>query len=759
MNPAIPLNATGSRRLLSRVRDLMAGGGNAEERLDAIVRIIAADLVAEVCSVYIKRAGEVLELFATQGLNREAIHLTRLRVGEGLIGLIAAKGRPLALADARSHPGFVYRPETGEDIFHSLMGVPIRRSGRVLGVLAIQNRTQRTYTEEEQETLETVSMVMAELVASGELIDRQEMLQADGNATLPMRLPGIRLNGGLAAGEAVSHRPRIVVQRLVAEDVDVEIERLETAISAMRVGLERMFKASDLRGRGELGEVMETYRMLAGDAGWIARISDMIRKAGLSAEGAVQRVQTQMRDRMQAVADPYLRERLSDLEDVGNRLMQHLTGEVSAALRKDLPDRFILVARDLGPADLLEYDRSKMAGVVLEAGSPVSHVAIIARALDLPMVGRLETGVAIIDPGDPVIVDADNSQVFVRPGEDVQAAFRTNMALREQKRVEYEGLRNEPACSRDGVSVELNVNAGLQADVGQLDSAGAEGIGLYRTEIAFMSRPRLPGVGEQVELYKRIIELAGDKSVVFRTLDVGGDKILPYWKGQKEENPAMGWRSIRIGLDRPGLLRHQLRALLRAAAGSTLRIMFPMVAEVTELDAARNILEIEMSRARRMQHELPSHVEVGAMLEVPSLAFQLDALLPRVDFLSVGSNDLLQFFFAFDRGNARLSERYDPLSPAALSLLKMIIDKCDSAGVRCTLCGEMGGAPIDAMALIALGYRSLSMSPPSIGPVKAMVRQLSVARTRAFLTPLLSSPDHSLREQLRAFAADHGVAV
>ena len=753
------LQVAGTRRLLGRVRDLMAGEGSAENRLDAIVRIIAAELVAEVCSVYVLRAGEVLELFATQGLKQEAIHQTRLRVGEGLVGHIAAEGVPLALSDAQSHPNFAYRPETGEEIYHSLMGVPIRRGGKVLGVLVVQNRTQRTYTQEEQETLETVSMVMAELVASGELVDPKELQQADGNATLPLRIKGIRLNGGIAIGEAVFHRPRIVVKKLVAEDVDDEVARLEKAVEAMRDGLDKMFTASDLRGRGELGDVLETYRMLAGDAGWVARITDTIRKAGLTAEGAVQRVQTQMRDRMRAVTDPYLRERLSDLEDVANRLMQHITGEVSAAIRGDLPDNFVLVARDLGPADLLEYDRSRMTGVVLEAGSPVSHVAIIARALDLPMVGRLEGGTGGIDPGDPVIVDADSSQLFVRAGDDVMSAFRDHIAQREQQRAMYAALRGEPSVSADEVSVDLNMNAGLLLDIGQLDATGAAGVGLYRTEIPFMARPRLPDVAEQVELYGRVLDLAGDRRVVFRTLDVGGDKILPYWKGQKEENPAMGWRSIRIGLDRPGLLRQQLRALLRAAAGRKLTVMFPMVSEVAEFEAARKILQIEIDRCRKMQHELPAEIEIGVMLEVPSLAFQLDALLDRIDFLSIGSNDLLQFLFAVDRGNARLSDRYDALSPAALSFLHTVVGKCDSAGVRCTLCGEMGGAPLEAMALIGIGFRSLSMSPPSIGPVKAMLRTLPVARTEAFILPLLSSPDHSLREQLRAFAADHGVAV
>lgn len=759
MSRSVPPKVAGTRRLLSRVRDLMAGEGSAEQRLDAIVRIIAAEMVSEVCSLYVMRAGEVLELFATQGLKAEAIHLTRLRVGEGLVGAIAAEGAPLALADAQSHRNFAYRPETGEEIYHSLMGVPIRRGGRVLGVLVVQNRTQRNYSEEERETLETVSMVLAELVAGGELVDPKELLQADGNATLPLRITGIRLNGGLAIGEAVFHRPRIVVKKLVAEDVDTEIARLEKAVDAMRDGLDQMFKASDLRGRGELGDVLETYRMLAGDAGWVARIADTIRKAGLTAEGAVERVQTQMRDRMRKVADPYLRERLSDLEDVANRLMQHITGEVSAAIRGDLPAQFVLIARDLGPADLLEYDRSRMTGVVLEAGSPVSHVAIVARALDLPMIGRLEGGAAGIEPGDPVIVDADNSQVIVRAGEDVQAAFRGHLVQREERRAAYATLKDKPAISADGVEVSLNVNAGLLVDVGQMQAAGADGVGLYRTEIPFMARPRLPGVGDQADLYRRIIDLAGDKPVVFRTLDVGGDKILPYWKGQKEENPAMGWRSIRIGLDRPGLMRQQLRALLQAAAGRRLSIMFPMVSEVAEFDAARAILEIEIRRARKLQHELPATLEVGAMLEVPSLAFQLDAMLERVDFLSVGSNDLLQFFFAVDRGNARMSDRYDALSPAALAFLRSIVEKCDSAGVRCTLCGEMGGSPIEAMALIGIGFRSLSMSPPSIGPVKEMVRSLPVARTEAFLRPLLGSSDHSLREQLRAFAADYGVVV
>jgi phosphotransferase system enzyme I (PtsP) len=746
-----------ARRVLKSVRDVMAAARSAEARLERMVQVIAAGMVAEVCSIYVLRAGDVLELFATEGLKHEAVHVTRLRVGEGVVGQIAAHARPVALADAKSHPAFAYRPETGEEIYRSLLGVPILRGGRVVGVLVVQNRKPRHYTDEESEALETIAMVLAELVAGGELVDPAELHPTDGIALLPLRLEGARLNGGIGMGLAVLHRPRVAITRIVAEDPAAERERFDQAVSSLHTALDDLFAAADLGDSGEHRDVLEAYRMFAEDRGWLMRIREAIGN-GLTAEAAVQKVQDDTRLRMSHITDPYLRERMHDFEDLTNRLMQHLAGNGQAALAA-LPDDVVLIARSLGPAELLDYDRARLRAVVLEEGSATAHVAIIGRALGVPVLGRVKGVVEKIDPLDPVIVDADHGQMFIRPGEDVQQAFQEAMQARAIRAAAYVSMRDLPAVTSDGVSVTVNINAGLLADLSQLDETGADGVGLYRTEIPFMVRSNFPDVNVQTRFYRKVFKFARNRPVAFRTLDIGGDKLLSYMPPAGEENPAMGWRSIRIGLDHPVLLREQLRALIRAAAKRRLEVMFPMISEVAEFDAARAILDIEVERARSRGGQLPKEIRVGAMLEVPALAWQIEPLLARVDFLSIGSNDLLQFLFASDRGHPALSERYDMLSPAVLMFLRSVVERCAEAKVPLGICGEMAGRPLEAMALVGVGLRSLSMAPASVGPVKAMVRSLDLASLEPYVLGLCRRPDRSLRAALKGFAQDHGVSL
>lgn len=747
---------TGSRLVLKRLRDVMARPGTAQQRLNEVVRIIAGDMVAEVCSVYVLRAGEVLELFATQGLNPSAVHRTRLRVGEGLVGDIAAHARPLSLADAQSHPNFAYRPETGEEVYHSLMGVPILHSGRVVGVLVVQNRTRRQYDEEETETLQTIAMVLAELVANGELVSPNEVRQVDGIGLLPLRIEGVKLNGGLGMGMAVLHEPRIVIKRVVAEDVATELKRFRDGLTEVQDSIDSMLESSDLAQGSEHREILETFRMFAEDRGWMGRITEAIEN-GLTAEAAVQRVFDENRARFRDVTDPYLRERLHDLADLTNRLLLRLTGEDQNQNGQILPDDMVVVARNMGPAELLDYDRSRLRALVLEEGSANAHVAIVARALDIPVVGRAIDMLSRIEPLDPLIVDGDNAHVFIRPGEDVQQAFAEGMRLREERRQKYATLRDLPARTMDGVDIALHINAGLLIDMQHLKTAGADGVGLYRTEIPFMVRSEFPDAEAQALLYGRILDQADGKPVMFRTLDVGGDKVLPYLGEFGEDNPAMGWRAIRIGLDRPALLRQQLRALIVAARGRDLHVMFPMVSDISEFDAARRVLDLEIKRQIARGHKRPARLRVGVMLEVPALLYQLDELFKRIDFLSIGSNDLLQFLFAADRGNPRLADRYDTLSPAALRLFGDIARRAAKAKVPVSLCGEMAGKPVEAMALIGMGLRSLSMNPVSVAPVKAMIRSLDLGRFSRFLSELVSRGEASPREILRTYAVDNDI--
>ncbi|HVO03359.1 MAG TPA: phosphoenolpyruvate--protein phosphotransferase [Candidatus Cybelea sp.] len=749
---------TGARLLLKRLRNIMAQPGTPQTRLNQIVRIIAADMVAEVCSTYVMRAGQVLELFATEGLKQEAVHQTRLRVGEGLVGDIAHHARPLALADAQHHPQFAYRPETGEEAYQSLMGVPILRSGRVLGVLAVQNRTRRHYTEEEVETLETVAMVLAELIAGSNLVGSAELVPEEGIAVVTIRLDGTTLAPGIARGVAVLHQPDIAITQLVAEDPLKEIERLDDAMSAMKLALDDMLATSDVASGGEHREVLETYRMFAEDRGWANRIVEAI-ETGLTAEAAVQKVQNDTRARMREISDPYLRERLADLDDLANRLQRHLLGQSENQAPRELPDEAILVARNMGPAELLDYDRRKLKGVVLEEGTATAHVAIVARALDLPVLGRLSELMIKVLPGDTLIIDGDNGQLFVRPSEDIQQSFAESMRQRSERQQTYAATRDLPAVTRDGTEISLMINAGLLIDVPQIEATGAGGIGLYRTELTFMVAQNFPDVARQRDVYKRAMDAASGKPVVFRTLDIGSDKVLSYWQREEEENPAMGWRAIRISLDRPALLRQQLRALILAAEGRPLSVMFPMVAEAWEFDDARALLNLELGRAVQAGQSPPREVKIGAMVEVPSLYFQLDTLLDRLDFVSVGSNDLRQFLFAADRGNPRLADRYDTLAPAMVKLLGAIANLCNARSTPLSLCGEMAGDPIAAMALICLGFRQLSMAPTAVGPVRAMIRSLDLGRLMSYWGELQARPVSDLRSRLLVFAKDHGVVL
>ena len=751
------LEFSASRMLLRRLVEVVAEPVTPQQRLDKIVGLIAANLVAEVCSVYFNRAGEVLELFATVGLAPESVHHTRMRVGEGLVGTIAAQGNVINTADAQSHPNFRYFPETREEIYHSFLGVPILRAGRVVGVLTVQNRARRSYAEDEIEAMQIIASILAEMFGSGELIDQTKYADVAADASAMRRLDGMRLVDGVAIGFAWLHEPRVEVTRLLAENPQTELVRLDRATAELRNALDQMLATSDLGG-GEQREVLEAYRMFAQDTGWLRRIREAI-GTGLSAEAAVRRVQEETRVRIGHASDPYLRERLIDLDDIANRLLRLLVGKTRSHDPAQLPDETILIARNLGAADLLEYDRAKLRGIVVEEGSKTAHVTIVARALGIPMLGRIDGAMAAIDSGNPVALDGDNGQLYVHPNEEILQAFHKAIQARAVRREYFDQIRTLPSVTQDGIPVRLSINAAFLIDLAELKAVGAEGCGLFRTELAFMTRSRYPDVAAQAAHYREVLDTADGRPVTFRTLDVGSDKHLPYFRMPPEENPALGWRAMRIALDRPTLLRGQLRALLKAAAGRELQVMFPMVAEVAELIAARRLLDMELARAEAQGALLPERIEVGTMVEVPSLYWQLKALLPLVDFLSIGSNDLFQFLFACDRGNPALIDRYDTLSPAALSFLHGMVRACRGAGVRIAVCGEMASRPLEAMALIGLGIHHLSLTPSEIGPVKAMLRSIEAGPLGDYLRGLLELPDHSLRGRLRSYAHDHGVVL
>src|SRR6187455_682886 len=749
----------GPRVLLRRLREVMAEQVSAQERLDKIVVLIAANMVAEVCSVYVLRVDGTLELYATEGLNKEAVHQTVLRSDEGLVGLVASEANPINLSEAQNHPAFSYREETGEEIYHSFLGVPVLRAGNTLGVLVVQNRARRTYTEEEEEALQTTAMVLAEMIASGELSAIAKP-GAEPAARRPLQLTGMALNDGIALGHVVLHEPRVVITNFIADDVPKELKRLEAAVETMRSDLDVLLERGEVADGGEHRDVLEAYRMFAYDRGWVQRLEEAV-ATGLTAEAAVERVQSDTRARMLRITDPYLRERLHDLEDLGHRLMRQLVGQDHAPSREQLPDNAILIARAMGPAALLDYDRKRLRGLVLEEGTANSHVSIVARALGIPAVGEVPNAPGIADPGDAIIVDGTSGSIYVRPSAEIESAYAERVRFRARRQAQYLALRDRPCVTRDGEKVELLINAGLAIDLPHIEDTGSAGIGLFRTELQFMVGQSLPRSADQLALYRTVLDAAGAKPVTFRTLDIGGDKALPYMETVVEENPALGWRAIRLGLDRPGLLRGQIRALLRAGGGRALKIMFPMISDIVEFDQAKAIVERELTYLRQHGHALPERIDVGTMVEVPALLYQLDELLKKVDFVSVGSNDLFQFLFAVDRGNAKVSERFDTMSAPIMRALRDIVRKADAAKKAASLCGEMASKPLGALALIALGYRSLSLSATGHGPVKAMILDLDARKAEAVLMPLLEAPagSVSIRQKLTEFAEAEGLSL
>lgn len=750
------------RQLMLRLRDIMNQDAAAEQKLDRIVALVARELRADICACFIQRAGEVIELFSATGLPAEMVRKAKLRVGEGFVGDIAASAVPLVISDMTAHPQFALRPETGGADYRGFCGVPVLRGGHVRGVLVIQNKLPRSYGAEAVDILETVAMAVAELIVAGGIISRQELHSGKAGGGRANEMYGVSLARGLATGTVVLYDVAGGLQRIVADDAQAEKSRLHAALAAMHDAIDRMLNRSAVPTGSESRDILEAYQMFARDRGWLAKLEAAIDK-GLSAEAAVHRVQNETRVRMMKINDAYIRDRMADIEDLSNRLLGHLahlgdTGD-AAPVADDLPDSFVLVARSLGPAALLDYDATRLKGVVLEKGSYSNHVAIVARAMGIPVVGQCRDILNVVNAGDVAIVDGDQAVVHINPSEYLLDLYAKNIETRRERANLYRSHPVQETVTQDGIRVNVMMNAGLMPEVEAAADLGAEGIGLFRTELAFMAWQKYPLVVTQAELYGRIMDKMDGKPVVFRTLDIGGDKPLPYFKAPDEENPALGWRAVRIGLDRPAILRTQFRAFIRGSRGRPLHILLPFVTEVSELDRARVLLDMEKDRARAQGFAVPEKISLGVMLEVPALLFQLEQILKSVDFIAVGTNDLMQYLYAADRSNHSIRGRYDPLSPAMLRVLKTIADQCCVAGVPVSVCGEMAGHPLEAMVLIALGFGALSMPVQSAEAVKTMIPTLDTRQLVPYLERLMASREHSLRERLLSFARDHGVHI
>jgi phosphotransferase system, enzyme I, PtsP len=747
--------ARSARNILTGLHDVMAANTPVQAKLNQVVNIIGEALTSEVCSIYLLRDG-VLELFATRGLNQDAVHVTKLGLGEGLVGTIAENVETLNLDEAAAHPAFRYMPETGEERFHSFAGVPVVRAGRAVGVVAVQHADPRRYEEVEIEALQTTAMVLAELIANAGLIDDQMTLGSAQTGTVV--LSGLPLVAGMAAGVAIFHQPNVRIEHTVAEDIEAERARVYSAFDRMREQIDRLASQAEFGSGGEHEEIIATYKMFAYDEGWSRRINEAI-DSGLTAEAAIERVQQRTRMRMRQIDDPLLQDRMHDLEDLSNRLLRIVSGQMSTAAQLGLKQDSILVARNLGPAELLEYDKRRLRGVVLGEGSLTAHVTIVARAVGIPVLGRVSSIRQTVSEGDMLLLNVDEKSVIVRPSSAVQEAFSADLAEGQRKKARYAALRDEEPVTKDGKRISLMVNAGLRDDVSAVALTGADGIGLFRTEFQFLISATLPQRERQQRFYRDVLDAAGDKPVIFRTLDVGGDKALPYLKdnGPEEENPALGWRALRLALDHDGLMKAQARALIEAAGGRKLNVMFPMVSEPWEFDEAKALFEAQLTFLAGRKKLLPSRIRYGAMLEVPALAETLDILLPKLDFLSIGTNDLTQFLFAADRADPRLAERYDWLSPAILRFIRRVAVACKEHKVDLAVCGEMGGRPLEAMALLGIGLERLSITPAAVGAIKAMIRSIDSQSISEKMEELLAKPPVNLRKALLEWARDNGV--
>jgi phosphotransferase system enzyme I (PtsP) len=729
-----------SRKLLGRLRSAMAEESAGQTRLDKITHLIADSIGTEVCSIYLFRDDETLELCATEGLNPESVHKTRLKLGEGLVGRVARTGLVVNEADAPSAKGFRYMPETGEEIYSSFLGVPVQRLGETLGVLVVQSKQARTFSADEVYALEVVAMVLAEMTELGAFVGDNAAMGARHQQSEMFR--GSTGQEGAAEGHVWLHEPRVVITNPIAEDPHKELERLRAAVDQLRISVDQLLEGASTSGDTEQTQVLEAYRMFANSKGWARRMEEDISR-GLSAEAAVEKEQSTARARLSQVNDAYLRDRLHDLDDLSNRLLRILTGQ-GTETGADMPADPILIARNIGPAELLDYGRT-LKGIVLEEGSVGSHAAIVARALAIPLVIHADRITTEALNGDHIMVDGDQGIAHLRPDDTVVTAFRDKIAMQAHAQERYGSIRNEPAQSKCGQVIALHMNAGLMADLPSLEGSGAEGVGLFRTELQFLVRNKMPKRTELAALYARVLDAANGKRVVFRTLDIGSDKVLPYMKPNDEPNPALGWRAIRVGLDKPGVMRMQLQALIRAANGRPLSLMFPFVAQYEEFTAAKAEIDNAIARESKLGHPLPEKLEIGAMLETPSLAFAPNQFYRDVEFLSIGGNDLKQFFFAADRENERVRRRYDTLNVSFLTFLEQIVKRCEASDTALSFCGEDAGRPVEAACFAALGFKMLSMRPASIGPVKHMLRRINLTELRDVIHTACESGEQTVR--------------
>jgi phosphotransferase system enzyme I (PtsP) len=701
--------------------------------LAIIVTRVKQVMATQVCSVYLRNAKAEYVLMATDGLNADAVGKVRLAAGEGLVGRVVVREEPINLEHAEAHPSYQYFPETGEERYSAFLGVPIIHHRKVLGVLVVQQVEQRRFDEGEEAFLVTMSAQLAGVIAHAEATGG--VVPVGAKAT-QAKFVGVSGASGIAIGEAVVIAPSADLRSVryqACKDVEAEIAFFLRSLMAVREDIKSLGEQLKARINREEQALFDAYLAMLDDASLGGEVTDRIRK-GANASYAWSEVILEHENIFNSMNDPYLRERATDLRDLGRRVLAYL--QESNQKTRVYPDKTILIGEELTASMLGEIPKEKLAGLVSVLGSSNSHVAILARAMDIPTVmGAVDLPFTQID-GRPIIVDGYKGTVYCDPSAQLRKQYKA-IFLEEQALVKgLEALKDLPCETKDRYRLPLHVNTGLMADVVRSLERGAEGVGLYRTEVPFLLRDRFPSEEEQRAIYREQLEAFAPHSVTMRTLDIGGDKALPYFPIE-EDNPFLGWRGIRVTLDHPEIFLAQIRAMIKASEGlDNLRILLPMITNMQEVDASKALIQ-------RVHKELLEEgyrvrkPQIGVMIEVPAAVYLAPELSRRVDFLSVGSNDLTQYLLAVDRNNAQVADLYQAFHPAVLRALQYIVYAAHDAGISVSICGELAGDPGAAILLMAMGYDVLSMNATNLPKVKSVIRGITFERAKQLLAEVM----------------------
>lgn len=740
---------------LSTLQDISAlilQSHDLDETLNNIVDIVAQRARSEVCSLYLlEKDQRTLTLRATKGLDQSAIGNVSLNVGEGLTGTVAEEQRLLAVEEPQDHPRYRYFSETREEQFHTYVGIPLFDRNQTLGVLVVQTREPRQFSEEDKGTLTTIAFQVASIVVNARLLDTIDEYEAParevaGGEQGASEQLAYALQGKVAHPGVVTGAVNIIDEHFgfadvfdeCSIDIQAELSRLDEALRKTRIQTLYLEKRVADRMTQEDAAIFHTHLMILEDRGFIERLHDLIEERH-SAPYALKKVISDYLTAFSQMDDPYLRERAADMEDIGRRLLANLVGKNTEGLH--LHHAGILVAERLLPSDMAILDHEKILGLIIESNEANSHSVIMAKSLGIPAMIGVKDAVSVIKPDANIILDANAGYVYHQPTQTILDEYQRLEQDRLQEQQQLNAIRDLPALTRDGMRISLRANIGLVSDVDIAKKNGAEGVGLYRTEFPYMAQSSFPDRDNQYRLYKKVIEDFGGLPVTIRTLDIGGDKGLPYFTPPKEDNPFMGWRSVRVSLDNREIFQTQIEAILMAAVHGPTRLLFPMISNIEEI---RQCKELILEAEKQLEKEGIPHdagIPIGAMIEVPAAVRLAPHLAREVDFFALGTNDLIQYLLAADRSNPRVQSYYDPLHPAVLLSLKSLSDTVQQHNIDLCLCGEMASDPACLLALIGLNITEFSLSAPCLPRLKRFISRIDTAEAGELAERLLAEAD------------------